>query len=332
MDARGAWSHARRAAHAAPRTRTRTTDDVSRAVSSRASRRADKGHTCERSRNPNGALSGADASTAADAAHWSAEDVERRMDFALRAVRALSRFRVLVTPFAPFTSRLLLRLPARALRVDATCLGVRRLPRRRRARAACASGCRFRARRATPALFSLSETPSPSRSSADAPARCRAAAAPQAYAHGTQALRTHLMSGREQSKLSWCALRFSAFACPLVLFLTHSLVPFRPAFAALRERWRGRITLQGVALVVLAYFRYDKTHKHSRFSLRTHSRIQRIHAFRHSSFSLFAPLRAVMRRLARRWLMTWPPTAACWARLCRAATAAVFRMTITQHV
>ena len=46
-------------------------------------RRADKGHTCERSRNPNGALSGADASTAADAAHWSLGDVERRMDFAL---------------------------------------------------------------------------------------------------------------------------------------------------------------------------------------------------------------------------------------------------------
>ena len=46
-------------------------------------RRADKGHTCERSRNQNGALSGADASTAADAAHWSLGDVERRMDFAL---------------------------------------------------------------------------------------------------------------------------------------------------------------------------------------------------------------------------------------------------------
>jgi hypothetical protein len=74
------------------------------------------------------------------------------------------------------------------------------------------------------------------------------------------------MSGREQSKLSWCALsRFSRFPLCCVVptrpfFLTHSLVPFRPAFAALRERWRGRITLQGVALVVLAYFRYE--HKH----------------------------------------------------------------------
>ena len=49
---------------------------------------ADKGHTCERSRNPNGSLSGADASTAADAAHWSSVDVERRMDFALRCAYA----------------------------------------------------------------------------------------------------------------------------------------------------------------------------------------------------------------------------------------------------
>ena len=51
-------------------------------------RHADKGHTCERSRNPNGTLSGADASTAADAAHWSPADVERRMDFALRCAYA----------------------------------------------------------------------------------------------------------------------------------------------------------------------------------------------------------------------------------------------------
>ena len=51
-------------------------------------RGADKGHTCERSRNPNGTLSGADASTAADAAHWSPADVERRMDFALRCAYA----------------------------------------------------------------------------------------------------------------------------------------------------------------------------------------------------------------------------------------------------
>ena len=38
---------------------------------------ADKGHTCERSRNPDGSLSGADRSTAADAELWDADDVFR---------------------------------------------------------------------------------------------------------------------------------------------------------------------------------------------------------------------------------------------------------------
>jgi hypothetical protein len=38
---------------------------------------ADKGHTCERSRNPDGSLSGADRSTAADADLWDADDVFR---------------------------------------------------------------------------------------------------------------------------------------------------------------------------------------------------------------------------------------------------------------
>jgi cytosine deaminase len=48
----------------------------------------DKGHTAERSRNPDGSLSGADRSTAADAAFWDTADVERRMDFALRCAYA----------------------------------------------------------------------------------------------------------------------------------------------------------------------------------------------------------------------------------------------------
>ena len=48
-------------------------------------RSADKGHTCERSRNPDGSLSGADRSTASDAAFWDAADVYRRMDFSLQA-------------------------------------------------------------------------------------------------------------------------------------------------------------------------------------------------------------------------------------------------------
>jgi hypothetical protein len=36
---------------------------------------ADKGHTCERSRNPNGSLTGADSSTARDADFWDMGDV-----------------------------------------------------------------------------------------------------------------------------------------------------------------------------------------------------------------------------------------------------------------
>lgn len=53
-----------------------------------------------------------------------------------------------------------------------------------------------------------------------------------AFAHGTQAVRTHLMSADEdQRDLAWAT------------------------FGALRERWKGRVTLQGVALVTLSFFR-----------------------------------------------------------------------------
>ncbi|KAL6782606.1 hypothetical protein ACKKBG_A07455 [Auxenochlorella protothecoides x Auxenochlorella symbiontica] len=48
----------------------------------------DKGHTCERSRNPDGSLTGADRSTAADAAFWDADDVRRRMEFGLASAHA----------------------------------------------------------------------------------------------------------------------------------------------------------------------------------------------------------------------------------------------------
>ena len=48
----------------------------------------DKGHTTERSRNPDGSLSGADRSTARDAAFWDESDVCRRMDFSLRCAYA----------------------------------------------------------------------------------------------------------------------------------------------------------------------------------------------------------------------------------------------------
>lgn len=45
----------------------------------------DKGHTWERAQNPDGTFQGALRTVAADrAAHWSAEDVRRRMDFGLR--------------------------------------------------------------------------------------------------------------------------------------------------------------------------------------------------------------------------------------------------------
>lgn len=48
----------------------------------------DKGHTTERSRNPNGSLTGADRSTARDAAFWDEADVHKRMDFSLRCAYA----------------------------------------------------------------------------------------------------------------------------------------------------------------------------------------------------------------------------------------------------
>jgi cytosine deaminase len=98
----------------------------------------DKSHTAERSRNPTGNLSGADRSTAADAAFWDAADVEGRMEFSIRC----------------------------------------------------------------------------------------------AYAHGTSALRTHLINMTDKHiELTW------------------------PAFSKLREKWKGRVELQGVSLVALSFFR-----------------------------------------------------------------------------
>lgn len=53
-----------------------------------------------------------------------------------------------------------------------------------------------------------------------------------AYAHGTSALRTHLINmTSEQTALTW------------------------PVFAMLRDKWAGRVELQGVALVALSHFR-----------------------------------------------------------------------------
>src|SRR5260221_10624953 len=52
-----------------------------------------------------------------------------------------------------------------------------------------------------------------------------------AYAHGTRAIRTHLDSLAPQGGITW------------------------PVFAALREEWASRITLQGVSLGPVAFFR-----------------------------------------------------------------------------
>lgn len=52
-----------------------------------------------------------------------------------------------------------------------------------------------------------------------------------AYAHGTSALRTHLMSGPIQGSMAW------------------------PMFAELKEKWKGKVELQAVSLVVLSFYR-----------------------------------------------------------------------------
>ena len=95
----------------------------------------DKSHTCERSRNEDGSLSGADKSTCEDAAHWTVADVVRRIRFCLEC----------------------------------------------------------------------------------------------AYVHGTSAVRTHLISVRREQRLI-----------------------AGEAFRLMREEWRGRVELQGVALTLLA--------------------------------------------------------------------------------
>ena len=102
----------------------------------------DKSHTCERSRNENGSLSGADRSTCDDARFWTLEDAMRRMRFCLEC----------------------------------------------------------------------------------------------AYHHGTMAVRTHLISVQlAQRQIAWAA------------------------FTALRDEWKGRLELQGVALTLLTDWK-DQTY------------------------------------------------------------------------
>lgn len=52
-----------------------------------------------------------------------------------------------------------------------------------------------------------------------------------AYAHGTSAIRTHIMSGPVQGAIAW------------------------PVFNELRNKWRGKVELQGVSLSILRFFR-----------------------------------------------------------------------------
>jgi cytosine deaminase len=52
-----------------------------------------------------------------------------------------------------------------------------------------------------------------------------------AYVHGTSAIRTHIMSGPKQGAIAW------------------------PAFYKLREKWKGKVELQGVSLNILSFFR-----------------------------------------------------------------------------
>ena len=52
-----------------------------------------------------------------------------------------------------------------------------------------------------------------------------------AYAHGTSATRTHIMSGPVQGAIAW------------------------PVFNELKEEWKGKIELQGVSLSILRFFR-----------------------------------------------------------------------------
>lgn len=56
-----------------------------------------------------------------------------------------------------------------------------------------------------------------------------------AYAHGTCALRTHLINITDkQRELTW------------------------PSFSKVRNKWRGKVEVQGVSLVVLSYFRDEE--------------------------------------------------------------------------
>lgn len=144
---------------------------------------ADKGHTTERSRNPNGSLSGADRSTARDAAFW---DEQVRWGLVWEAIGSHT-----------CTAR-------------GSCLGHQLQPKRTLRSTSCAvllfhphalcrlaGVCVARAQDVYRRMdFSL---------------RC-------AYAHGTSALRTHLINMTpKQTQLTW------------------------PVFSRLRKKWAGKV-------------------------------------------------------------------------------------------
>ena len=128
---------------------------------------ADKGHTCERTRNPDGTLTGADRSTAADSEFWDQDDIFRQA-YVSNAQR-----------YTYDCSDCLLWRPL-AFQIAGRSAALRLLPimcRRMDFSVACA------------------------------------------YAHGTAALRTHLINMTpEQRSLTW------------------------PAFSRLRDKWAGKVS------------------------------------------------------------------------------------------
>lgn len=146
---------------------------------------ADKGHTCERTRNPNGSLSGADLSTAADAELWDAEDVYRCSSYSRSHASLMNHLSLL------FSAK------------DAQCrCRTRRLGLWWQSASALRPNCDF-FRRVACGLYRRM----------DFSVQC-------AYAHGTSALRTHLINMTPQQRaLTW------------------------PAFSRLRDQWGGKVRL-----------------------------------------------------------------------------------------
>ena len=70
-----------------------------------------------------------------------------------------------------------------------------------------------------------------------------------AYAHGTSAIRTHLMSGPSQGAMTW------------------------PVFMKLREKWKGRIELQGVSLSILSFFKDEHASRNLARTVKGHKGI-----------------------------------------------------------